>query len=188
MKKKLDRATDGHLVLAALKQGKPKPTKENKPKRVPVAKRRKILEKQCADMVKMIIAWRDGQVCVMGQMDGARCGNGLMWNHYIAQGTSPWMRLNLGNVYWGCGSHNLLDKYGDPILGIFVQDTFGTAAVKALREEAKLHTGIKHTEAELETILATLDELYQNRYTADLTLGGLVLGGYYGATIKAVFE
>ncbi len=179
------RAADHHNVLSAIHEAKPKPSKEKKVKRVPAEKRRKILEKQIEDMVKMIISWRDGQVCVMGEMDGVRCGNGLMWNHFIAQGQSNWMRLDLGNVFWGCGSHNGLDKWGDPILGIWVQETFGAKAVLALREEAKRHAnGKKRTEYELEEMLAGYDQLYQNRYTADLDLASLVVGGFYGQVIK----
>lgn len=186
MKSKIERAADGHLAMAAIHQ-KPKPVKQAKVKRVPIAKRRKILEKQIEAIVKMIIAWRDGQVCVMGSIDGSRCGNGLMWNHYIAQGQSSWMRHDIGNVFWGCGNHNQLDKYGDPILGIWVQKTFGSVTVIALRDEAKAHVGKKRTEYELEELLAHYDDLYQNRYTAELTLEGLVRGGYYGEIVKANF-
>lgn len=183
----IKRAADLHEVMAVI--GKPKPTRQPKAKRQPVAKRRRVLEKQLEDIVKLIIAWRDGQVCVMGQMDGARCGNGLMWNHFIAQGQSGWMRIDLGNVYWGCGSHNLLERFGDPILGMWVQDTFGIAAVKALREEAKAHTTKnktgKRTEQELEELLARYDELYQNRFYVNLDLDSLIEAGYYGEIIKA---
>ncbi len=182
------RAADTHLVLAAIHEARPKPTKEKKVKRVPAEKRRKILEKQVENMVKAIIAWRDGQVCVMGSIDGARCGNGLMWSHFIAQGQSNWMRLDLGNVFWGCGCHNLLDKFGDPILGMWVQNTFGLMAVMALRDEAKKHVnGKKRTEYELEEMLAGYDQLYQNRYTTDLDLASLVAGGFYGDTIRKVW-
>lgn len=186
MKSKLERAVDYHQCMASI-HPKPKPVKQAKEKREPIAKRRRILEKQIEAIVKLIIAWRDGQVCVMGNLDGSRCGNGLMWNHYIAQVQSPWMRHDLGNVFWGCGNHNLLDKHGDPILGIWVQKTFGSVAVISLRNEAKSHVGKKRTEFELEKLLAHYDELYQNRYYVELTLEGLVRGGYYGEIIKSNF-
>ena len=183
----IQRATDHHNVMSAI-HPKPKPTKKKKVKRVPVAKRKKILEKQLADIAKMIIAWRDGQVCVMGQIDGARCGNGLMWNHFIAQGQSAWMRHDLGNIYWGCGSHNMLDKWGDPILGIWVQDTFGSKAVLALRAEAKAHIKMERTEHELESLLAHYDELYQNRFYVNLDLQSLIKAGYYGEIVRLAFD
>lgn len=93
----------------------------------------------------------------------------------------------MGNVYWGCGSHNLLDKWGDPILGIWVQDTFGAGAVLALRNEAKAHTNKKRTEYELEEMLAGYDLLYQSRYTTDLDTASLVAAGFYGDIIKGVW-
>jgi len=179
----IQRATDHHNVMSAI-HPKPKPEKQKKVKRVPVAKRKKILENQLADIAKMIIAWRDGQVCVMGQIDGARCGNGLMWNHFIAQGQSAWMRHDLGNIYWGCGSHNMLDKWGDPILGIWVQDTLGSKAVLALRAEAKAHVKVERTEYELEQLLAHYDELYQNRFYVNLDLQSLIKAGYYGEIVR----
>ena len=184
----ITRTADTHLTLAALHEAKPKPEKRTKTKRVPIAKRKKILEKQLADIAKMIIAWRDGQVCVMGQIDGARCGNGLMWNHFIAQGQSAWMRHDLGNIYWGCGSHNMLDKWGDPILGIWVQDTFGSKAVLALRAEAKAHIKMERTEHELESLLAHYDELYQNRFYVNLDLQSLIKAGYYGEIVRLAFD
>ena len=108
-----------------------------------------------------------------------------MWNHFIAQGQSNWMRLDLGNVFCGCGTHNMLDKYGDPILGMWVQHTFGITATKALRDEAKAHVnGKKRTVDELEKLLAHYDELYQNRYTVDISHAALVRAGYYGEIIK----
>lgn len=181
-------AAEHHNTMVAI-YPKPKPTKEAKVKHVPAEKRRKILEKQIEAIVKLIIFWRDGQQCVMGKLDGARCGNGLMWNHFIAQGQSNWMRLDLGNVYCGCGSHNLLDKFGDPILGMWVQDTFGLPVVMALRNEAKAHVnGKKRTEHELEEMLAGYDELYQSRFTTDLDLQSLVYAGFYGDIIKKAME
>ena len=184
----LRRAAERHLTLAALHEAKPKPEKQKKTKRVPIEKRRKRLEKQCADMLKLIIAWRDGQVCVMGQMDGARCGNGLMWNHLISQSQSAYLRLDLSNVFFGCGNHNLLDFHGDKTLTLWFVSTFGVPALQALQSASRENSGKKRTEAELETLLAHLDDQYQNRFTADLTIGGLVMGGYYGSIIKGCFD
>ena len=113
----LRRAAENHLVLSELQRAKPKPEKQKKTKRVPVEKRRKRLEKQIEDIIKLIIFWRDGQVCVMGKIDGGRCGNGLMWSHVIAQKQSSWLRIDLGNVVCGCGNHNLLDFHGDKTKG-----------------------------------------------------------------------
>lgn len=183
MTTKLQRAVEIHETMAAI-HAHPKPTKERKPKRVPVEKRRKRLEKQIADIAKLIIFWRDGQVCVMGGVDGGRCGNGLMWNHVISQSQSSWLRIDLGNIVCGCGNHNLLDFHGDKTLTLWYCQKFGVPALQALQKAAREHAGQKRTEEELEAILAHYDELYQSRYTADLTLQGLVEAGYYGETIR----
>ena len=51
---KLFRAAQHHEVMSVI----------GKPKRVPVEKQRKKLEKQIEGIVKLIIFWRDGQQCV----------------------------------------------------------------------------------------------------------------------------
>jgi hypothetical protein len=175
------RAADSHLVLAELHAAKPKPEKVAKVKRVPVEKQRKKLEKQLEAIVKLIIFWRDGQECVMSKMDGSRCGNGLMWNHFIAQKQSHYLKFDLGNVFCGCGNHNLLDFRGDKTLSIWFMRTFGVDAAEAMSNAA--HNG-KRTIEELENLLAHYDSLYQNRYTVDLDLKSLIWAGFYGNIIK----
>jgi len=182
----IQRATDHHNVMSAI-HPKPKPEKRKKTKRVPVEKRRKRLEKQLEGIVKLIIFWRDGQQCVQRNMDGARCGNGLMWGHYIAQKQSHWLKYDLGNVFVQCGSHNYLDFHGDKSYGVWFISTFGVDTAQAMENERNARRGHKHTIDELEIMLARYDDLYQNRFTVDLTMSGLVLGGYYGSIIKGCF-
>jgi len=171
--------------LNSLKPPKPKPTKKAKVKKKASKPRAKILEKQIEEIAKLIIFWRDGQDCVMKQMDGGRCGNGLMWNHFIAQKQSNWLRLDLGNVFCGCGNHNFLDFRGDKTLSIWFMKTFGTYTAEAMNKEKIAHSGgKKRTVAELEELLAHYDELYQNRYTVDLSLSSLIRAGYYGEIIR----
>lgn len=179
---KLTRAAQHHTIMAVI--GKPKPTKEKKVKRVPVARQRKRLEKQIEELVKLIIFWRDGQQCVMSKMDGGRCGNGLMWNHFIAQKQSHYLRLDLGNVFVGCGNHNMLDFHGDKTLSIWFMATFGVDTAARMAEQSKEHAGHKWELCELEALLAHYDELYQNRYTVDIELEPLIMAGYYGEIIK----
>jgi hypothetical protein len=189
MKKKLDRATDGHLVLAALKQGKPKPEKQAKVKRAKIMPKRKMLEQQIEAISKLIVFWRDGCQCVEANIDGVRCGGGNQWGHYVPRQQSRWLKYNLGNTYCQCRNHNNLHDKGAQTMGVWFASTFGTPAALAMEKERDTHRGEKNmTVQDLEELLAHYDELYQNRYTAELTLGGLVLGGYYGATIKAVFD
>ena len=166
--------------------GKPKPIKGDRPRKPKRSKsNRAILEKQIEDILKLIIFWRDNQICVMQNIDGARCGNGLMWNHFIAQKQSNWLRLELGNVFVGCGNHNLLDFRGDKTLSIWFMKTFGVQAAEAMNAEARAHSGgKKRTMPELEDLLAHYDELYQNRFYIDSTQAGLIAGGYFGDIIK----
>ena len=182
----IQRATDHLNVMSAI-HPKPKPEKQKKTKRVPVEKQRKRLEKQIEGIVKLIIFWRDGQQCVQRNADGARCGNGLMWGHYIAQKQSHWLKYDLGNVFVQCGSHNYLDFHGDKSYGVWFISTFGVDAAQAMENERNARRGHKHTIDELETMLAHYDDLYQNRYTVELTMCGLVLSGYYGEIIKGCF-
>ena len=187
MKTKLQSATE-HLTVMEAIHPHPKPEKQKKAKRVPVEAQKKKLEKQIEAIVKLIIFWRDGQVCVQSKTDGARCGNGLMWGHYIAQKQSHWLKFDLGNVFVQCGSHNYLDFHGDKSYGVWFMSTFGIDVAQVMEQSRDAHRGEKRTIDELETLLAHYDSLYQNRYTADLSLRGLILAGYYGQIIKACFD
>jgi hypothetical protein len=186
---KLARDVDNLNVLNAIHPC-PKPPKQGKPRKAKMPTRFEILEQQVEDTMKLIICWRDEQQCVMRDIDGIRCGNGLMWNHYISQGQSHWMKYDLGNAYWGCGNHNLLDKEGDPTLGIWVQSTFGNAAVLALQAEARVHSGnkLQRTEQDLEELLADYEALYQRRYYVDTDIPSRIAAGYYGNLIKDNFR
>jgi hypothetical protein len=194
------RASEVHEVVAVIEQakiGKPKPTKATraklvkspilppKPKKVPVAKQRKKLCKQLEAIVKEIIFWRDSQVCVQAATDGHRCGNGLMWGHYIAQKQSAWLRYELGNVFVQCGSHNQLDYRGDKSYSTWFMETFGVAAAKALEAERDTHRdGKQRSVIELEELLAKYDNLFQNRFYVNADIPSLIEAGFYGELIK----
>jgi hypothetical protein len=181
------RAAQHHQVMSEI-HPKPKPTKQKKTKRVPIEKQRKKLEKQIEAVLKLIIFWRDGQQCVMNGIDGGRCGNGLMWNHFIAQKQSSFLRLDLGNVFCGCGNHNLLDFHGDKTLSIWFIKMFGIETAEEMNKQKVSNSGKKFQICELEELLAHYDDLYQNRYTVDLDLTSLVKDGYYGNIIKEAMK
>jgi hypothetical protein len=167
---------------------KPKPEKTSVKRRNKSQNRRKILEKQIEEMVKLIVCWRDGATCVMNGFGG--CGNGLMWNHFIAQGQSHWLKFDLGNVHWGCGNHNLLDYRGSKVFAIWFSETFGHQAMFAMEIERQSHTGAngKRSIPELEAMLERYDELYQNRYMhGSDDLHEEVKGGYYGDVIRTAW-
>ena len=192
MNNHITRAAQNHNVMAVLEGrkiiSKPKPTREAKTKRVPIEKQRKRLEKQIEEIGKLIMYWRDGQQCVMSQIDGARCGNGLMWNHFIGQKQSHYLRLDLGNFFCGCGNHNMLDFHGDKTLSIWFMQTFGVQTAAALNKQKLEHAGHKWQIHELESLLAHYDDLYENRFTVNLDLQSLIKAGYYGETVRQAFD
>ena len=165
----------------------PKPSKQSKKR---TTSKRKMLEKQIEEVGKMIMFWRDGNTCVMGNMDGSRCGNGLMWNHFIAQKQSSWLKLDIGNFFCGCGSHNMLDFRGDKVLAIWYMRTFGVDCAEKLQLEASLNKSKKRTIPELEAMLTHYDELYQDRlYVKDVgDVNELAERGYYGSVVQQVFR
>jgi hypothetical protein len=167
---------------------KPKPLKSNRPKKTKASQpRRKILEKQLEAIVKLIIFWRDGQVCVQ-TADGG-CGNGLMWGHYIAQGQSAWLRYDLGNVFVQCGNHNLRDFHGDKSYATWFINTFGIIAAEALNAEKVAHSGkSQRTIQELEDLLAHYDNLYQKRFYITYEFRNLIECGYYGEIIREAYK
>ena len=173
----------------------PKPRKSDRfrikvkavePKKEPLGKRKKRVEKQLEAMVKMLIAWRDGQECVM--RGRGKCGNGMMWNHLVSQNSSAWLRYELGNVFWGCGTHNYKDYRGSTVMPTWFAEMFGVQTLKAMDLEAEQHAKQKHSLDELEAMLAHYDELYQNRYTVNLDTASLVAAGYYGEIIKKAWK
>jgi len=182
------RAARHHEIMSEIENmiSKPKPTKKPKVKRVKVQQRRKLLCKQIEAIVKLIIFWRDGQVCVQ-HMDN-NCGNGLMWGHYVAQGQSAWLRYDLGNVFVQCGNHNLRDHNGDKSYAYWFVKTFGIKAAEHIELQKTKHAGGKQrTVQELEEMLAYYDELYQNRYYVDADLKSLVTAGYFGEHIQTAW-
>ena len=185
----ITRAADRHLTLAALHKAKPKPEKQKKQKKAKVMPKRKMLEAQIEAISKLIVFWRDGCQCVEADIDGVRCGGGNQWGHYIPRQQSRWLKYDLGNTFSQCRNHNNLHDKGSQTMGTWFSSTFGVQAALAMEKERDAHRGEKNkTVQELEEMLAHYDELYQNRYTADLTIGGLVMGGYYGEIIKGCFD
>ena len=120
-------------------------------------------------------------------MDGWRCGNGLMWGHYIAQGQSSWLKYDLGNVFVQCGNHNGLDHNGDKSYAVWFVSTFGVEVARAMDAERDAHrekSGAKQrTIQELEELLAHYDALYETRY-GSYEFGEMIGLGYYGEIIK----
>ena len=180
--------------IARFMKPMPKPRKSDhsrikvkavEPKKEPLGKRKKRVEKQLEAMVKMLIAWRDGQECVM--KGRGKCGNGLMWNHLVSQNSSAWLKYDLGNVFWGCGVHNLQDYRGSTVMPAWFASKFGTPALDTMDLTRDMHVGDKHSLSELEAMLAHYEELYQNRYTVNLDTESLVKAGYYGDIVKHTY-
>jgi hypothetical protein len=111
-----------------------------------------------------------------------------MWNHVIGQKQSHWLRLDLGNVFWGCGNHNMLDYHGDKTFFIWYCRTFHMRTAEAMNEEKQLHKGKKREIYELEEMLAHYEQLYQNRYYVELELDALINAGYYGEIVRKAWK
>lgn len=167
---------------------KEKQTQREKKVRVKSQNKRKVLMGQLEAIVKQIVFWRDGSLCVEQELDGVRCGNGLTWGHFIGQKSSPWLRYDLGNVFAQCGSHNYLHFHHDETYRRWFLKTFGVGAFDALCEEAASHVGKVPKIHEMEEMLVKYDALYDGHFSVTPTLHELVVNGYYGATILAVWQ
>lgn len=177
----LTRATQHHIVMDAIRPA-PKPTKQRKPAR-------KILEQQLEDICKHLVFWRDGAQCIERNIDGARCGGGIQWGHYIPRQQSRWLKYEIGNTFAQCRNHNNLHDKGAQTMGAWFALTFGVTAVVMLEAERAAHRGDKNqTVDELRDMLDRYTELYQNRYFVGLELCDLVAAGYYGETMKAAWK
>lgn len=200
----LPRAADHYNVMTVIEKEKhmptpkPKPTKADRKKIKTTTKasrkpRRKVLEAQLEEMVKLIVHWRDGSLCVLRDIDGGRCGGKVNWGHFIPRSRSKYLKYDLA-TFIQCDSHNLIHDSrktggGDPIFGLWFSETFGLPALRAMSEIQRSHTGTegKHSIPELEAMLDHYDQLYQNRYTVNLDTDSLVEAGYYGEVVKAAY-
>jgi hypothetical protein len=158
---------------------KPKPAPKAKGKKLTAPKRRKLLEKEVESLMRELVWWRDGSACVMRHIDGARCGGGIQWVHFIARSKSAYLVYILGNTFCGCANHNGLDHWGDDVMSVWFSGEFGSAAHKAIWQEARDHVGKKPAEWELQEWIDELKALLYNRpamHTPEL----LIELGYYG--------
>ncbi len=205
MNNPIRRAADNELVVAAIEselRPRLKPTKANrvklvksvnlppKPKKVPVAKRKKILEAQLEAIVKQIVHWRDASTCVLVNIDGGRCGGKVNWGHFIPRARSKYLKYDLA-TFIQCDSHNLIHDSkktggGDPIFGLWFTETFGIEALRAMSVEQRTHLNAdgKVSIVDLEAQLAHYDELYQNRFYVNADIPSLVAAGYYGEIVR----
>lgn len=196
------RAAQHHETMAVIELGKPKPRKSDrkamvkspilppKPKKVPVAKRKKILEAQLEAIVKQIVHWRDASTCVLANIDGGRCGGKVNWGHFIPRARSKYLKYDLA-TFIQCDNHNMIHDSkktggGDPIFGLWFTETFGIEALRAMSLEQRTHLNAdgKVSVADLEAQLAHYDELYQNRFFVNLDTASLVAAGYYGDIVR----
>uniref|UniRef100_A0A6M3LTC2 Uncharacterized protein n=1 Tax=viral metagenome TaxID=1070528 RepID=A0A6M3LTC2_9ZZZZ len=151
-------------------------------------RRRKVLEVQLEAIVKMLVFWRDASQCVLVDIDGGRCRGKLNWGHFIPRARSKYLKYDLA-TFVQCDAHNLIHDSrktggGDPIFGLWFASRFGLDALERISQVQREHIGDKYTVPELEELLAHYDELYQDRFYADLTTESLVERGFYGEIIK----
>ena len=164
---------------------KPKPTKADRTRKPKKSKpRRQVLESQLEAICKQIVFWRDGCQCVESDIDGARCGNGIQWGHFIPRKQSNWLKYDLGNTFCQCGSHNYLHDKGAVTMSAWFAEMFGPRAIKVIDATARAHSGgKKRTTQELEEMLVKYQALYDNRFTSS-SYWDFIRNGYYGEILK----
>lgn len=166
--------------------GKPKPTKQQKQKRVSAASERKTLDRQIDKLCREITHWRDGLQCVLRHLDGGHCSDVIQWSHVIAQGSSKFLQQSLSNAFDTCSSHNIMHN-GAPILYLnWYAAKFGKRALEMLEAERLAHYGkwAGFTIVELRERKEHYERLYEERRYVDLNIFTLVSLGYYGEIIK----
>jgi len=170
-------------MLTKANAPKPKPVREPKAKKLTAPKRRKLLEKEVEALMRELVWWRDGSRCVLAEIDGKKCGNGIQWGHFIPRSRSAYMVYILGNSFCQCGNHNLMHKHEDPVFGVWYSGTFGQAASEAILADVRAHAGKKPAEWELQEWIDELRSLLDDR-PAVHTLELLIERGYYGSWPK----
>lgn len=157
-----------------------------KPKPANESKRKKLLERVIEAKIRDIIQWRDGNECVMKARGGGKCHGFLCINHYIPRNLSAFLKYDLGNVFWGCQNHNLLDHLGHPCMSSWFAFTFGEDCVKAMDKAQIDNVHSRRSVANLWDMLEHYKKLYENRYIVH-GFEEMVRGGYYGEIIRNVF-
>jgi len=150
-----------------------------KSKRKKYVSPRKRLEAKLESLVRKIVFWRDQNVCVEAEIDGARCNGVPQWGHVIGRHASPWLKYDLMNSTVQCACHNRLHHYGDPTMFLWYSKTLGAKRLTALMLTAKEHIGIVRTEAELQDMIDRYTELWENR-PALFDVKTLITRGYFG--------
>ncbi len=171
-------------MLNTLPRPKPKPAPRVKGRKRKAKTNRQKIVIEISNLCRAITTWRDGCICVLSGVDGARCNEVSQWGHVVAQGGSGYLKHNLSNSFRQCGSHNKIHNDNPLIYTNWYRRTFGNRASDML-EEASKKTYHKFAVPELREMRDMLYELYDNRFAMNgATLEELVAAGYYGDIIR----
>lgn len=163
---------------------KPKPTKQAKIKKPKQKTNRQKLILELTRLCQQITKWRDGCICVLADVDGARCNNVSQWGHVVAQGGSGYLKHSLSNSFRQCASHNIIHNDNPLIYTNWYRETFGQKAIKML-EDASLITYHKFSIPDLWEMRDNLERLIRNTVNMQgATRAELIAAGYYGEIIK----
>jgi hypothetical protein len=119
-------------------------------------------------------------------VDGARCGGGIQWGHYIPRSESKWLKYDLGNSFSQCRNHNNLHDKGSQTMGTWFTKEFSQEVADAMQAERNAHRGGEDRPLfELEEMIAEYTELYQNRFYVNAgSLYDLIVQGFYGKVVQ----
>ncbi len=143
-------------------------------------------EMACDELCRRIVEWRDGCICVLSGIDGAKCSQVPNWGHVIPQGGSAYLVYELSNSFRQCSAHNIIHAQINPLLyGKWYREKWGKTAYDMLEAAQRENTG-KHLNAEdLHNTLVELSDLYDLRWTFSVaTLEDKVEAGFYGHIIR----
>lgn len=158
--------------------GKPKPVRKPKRKAKRTNARKELERKLEYEVIRPLVAWRDGSKCVCADVDGGRCKGPLQWGHYLSRHSSSWMKLTIA-TFVQCSAHNTLEYHGDKTMTKAVLRLLGQEWIGRITDEALAHPREKPSMEVLRARLYLYQKLLDWR-PATYTHGDLVNGGYYG--------
>ena len=135
---------------------------------------------------RAFVEWRDGVICVLSDVDGAACSTIPNWSHVIPQGGSAVLVYEPSNWFRGCSAHNIIhDKVNPEIYLEWYRDTFGSLALRMLKQAQIDNRGKHLNDSQLFDRLNELNEFYSMRYSfGSATKEEKVIAGYYGSIIR----
>lgn len=141
-------------------------------------------------MYREFTTWRDGCICVLGEVDGAHCGGESQWGHVIPQGQSGFLVYNMSNSFRQCRNHNQEHTRVQLTYFQWYRRKFGNTAMDMLDNIWRGYSGTGHhfSTSDLLEMLVDINRLWDNRFSyGSATIEQKVRDGLYGEIIKAAW-